>query len=164
MTFEVKCIDDYLNDSDHPGDWVRIQLSRGGNGRDYFVMMEVNTLERLYVIPYDQVITKDTEYDIIPYGRFLFSITEVDGIWGGREWCVSFNPESYWVANGYLWDQHLTDTMETLFNIPSWIINDEGCENMFSVPLTYSRQTIISELTKAGLHHSQPQEDFIGPC
>lgn len=95
----------------------------------------------------------------IEAGDFLFAINYYDDPdFGGL--VLSVNPKSYWEKNHCLYDQHVMEWLEIIFDLDLDALGaDEVTENQ--ILLDVSREEAILILTAAGLEHSPAMEDFM---
>ena len=104
-----------------------------------------------------------------PAGNHFYYLTEGPDPWeenGPLVIQASFNPESYWLSDKCLWDQHVGFLFDSVFTLPDWIELDEACENMFiiSVPQGKTIADVEAEFRKAGLLYEQAFHDFMVKC
>lgn len=144
------------------GNWTPSEPIKGHNGDEYYVITNTDTKVEKLLFPYSDI-SDECDVEFIDDRKFIFALVECDGMWGDgeKEWCLAFNPVSYWETEKCLWDQHLTSVLETLFDIPEWILYDETMENCFILPLSRSKEEIIEALTKAGLTYSSEMEAWL---
>jgi hypothetical protein len=137
-------------------DWKRLSKRTvklaSGHSHDLRLFENKSTGEKYYTV--DEA---DDEWSF-PGEDYIFTINENDdGIW------VSFTPESYWLSDKCMWDQHVSYNMEVLYNIPDWIEMDELSENtiLVTIPENKSVKDIHDEFIKLGIKFNQSYQDYV---
>lgn len=77
--------------------------------------------------------------------------------------CVSFNSQSFWDKNGYLYDQHVGHVLEAL-GVPSEFAVSEAMENCFAFSIGskyHSRDAIHNLLQPLGFVHNTKMETWL---
>lgn len=74
---------------------------------------------------------------------------------------LSFESLDRWNRNKFLYDQHLSEILEVLFNLPRSLTQEEDLENSFNYLAAFNDLTIHILLKKSGFQYSQELSDFL---
>lgn len=74
---------------------------------------------------------------------------------------LSFESLDRWNRNKYLYDQHLSEILEVLFNLPKSLTQEEDMENTFNYLAAFNDLTIHILLKKAGFQYSAELSNFL---